>query len=324
MSKSQPKISVVIPAYNEEEFLAKTLESLKNQDFREFEIIVVDNNSTDKTAEIAKIFGAKVIFEPKRGVGPARQRGFLAAKGEIVATTDADTILPKNWLSKIFEEFEKDSKLVAFGGLCHLYSGPILVRVLSKIFLVYFGGILWKIRTLITGNCYLIGSNLAVRKSAFLKIGGFNENLKSQEDGDLAERIKKIGKVKFDPKFLVLTSGRRFNFGLLAGFFQYWFNSFLKFIKRERLIKFYPIREERPLVGNLLSFALFFLIFSLIFNFFYFKNPLPAKAQVVKKVENKVSKEIFVLKKELAKEKKQIDDLLNKKSWKKKIPKRFL
>lgn len=91
--KKRPAVSVVIPAYNEERYLAACLTSLQKQTLKNFETIVVDNNSTDKTAEIARRFGAKVVKELKQGIIPARERGFREAKAEIIARTDADTIV---------------------------------------------------------------------------------------------------------------------------------------------------------------------------------------------------------------------------------------
>ena len=95
-------ISVVIPAYNEEQLLSKCLKSLTNQDFHlPFEIIVVDNNSRDKSNAIAQSFGVKVIKETNQGVVWARQKGLLQAQGEIIAQADADCYYPSNWLSLI-------------------------------------------------------------------------------------------------------------------------------------------------------------------------------------------------------------------------------
>lgn len=94
--KKNSKISVIIPAFNEENFLPKCLESLKKQDFKDFEIIVVDNNSKDKTSEISKKFGVKILKEKNQGAAFAREAGFLKARGKIIATTDANTILPRN------------------------------------------------------------------------------------------------------------------------------------------------------------------------------------------------------------------------------------
>src|SRR3990167_3170408 len=95
------RISIVIPAYNEEKYLPHTLQSIQKLLRKPDEIIVIDGESTDQTGAIAKQFGAKVIRIPKTTIGAARQAGLVAATGEIVATTDADTIVPTLWLNKI-------------------------------------------------------------------------------------------------------------------------------------------------------------------------------------------------------------------------------
>ncbi|GIW63942.1 MAG: hypothetical protein KatS3mg091_744 [Patescibacteria group bacterium] len=111
------KTSVIIPAYNEESYIDKTLESLVNQTVKPFEIIVVDNNCTDKTTEIAKKYNCKVIKETKQGITPARNKGFNSAKGDILIKLDADTIVDKDFIEKIEKKFKKDQKLNLLGFL---------------------------------------------------------------------------------------------------------------------------------------------------------------------------------------------------------------
>src|SRR5437879_410088 len=101
------KISVVIPAYNEEEYLPKTLASLQAMDRKPDEVIIVDASSTDHTGQVIKKFGAKHILVQHRGIGFARQKGLEAATGDIVACTDADTTVPHNWLTRITETLSK-------------------------------------------------------------------------------------------------------------------------------------------------------------------------------------------------------------------------
>src|SRR3990172_4599839 len=87
-----PLVTVFVPAYNEEKLLAETLERLKNQDYDgEYELMVIDNASTDRTAGIARKAGARLINEPAKGNRFAVERGFKEAKGEIVVQTDADS-----------------------------------------------------------------------------------------------------------------------------------------------------------------------------------------------------------------------------------------
>src|SRR3990170_5274074 len=97
------RVSLIIPVYNEEESIVKCLESIVNQEEKPDEIIVVDNNCTDKTAEIAQKFGARIVKEKKQGMIYTRNTGFDSAQYEILAKTDADAILPSNWISKIKE-----------------------------------------------------------------------------------------------------------------------------------------------------------------------------------------------------------------------------
>ncbi|MBW7899652.1 putative glycosyltransferase EpsJ [Candidatus Brocadiaceae bacterium B188] len=269
-----PLVSVVIPAYNEEQYLSGTLQSVINQDFQNFELIVVNNNSTDKTAEIAENFGANIIFEPRQGVGFARQRGFMEAKGSIIATTDADTILPSNWLSRIVDKFEKDENLVAFGGLYTLYSGPLSARLTFS----YFAHPAWALDKFFSGGWGLPGVNFAVRKDAFLKVGGFKTELSIGEDAEISRRLRKTGKVLLDPSFLVKTSGRRYRSGLIVGFMTYLPNGITRILfNKHKFLKLPAIRSERPLLPRLLARFIFVLII-ITFSFFYFSHYCPLRA----------------------------------------------
>jgi glycosyltransferase involved in cell wall biosynthesis len=280
------KISVIIPAFNEEKFLGNCLFSLKEQDFKDFEIIVVDNNSTDKTREIAKEFGAILVSEKKQGVAFARNKGAKIAKGEILVFTDADTILPKDWLSRIQKEFERDKELIAFGGSCEFYSGPISARISSKFLLKPF----LILDKFFSGGFNLMGCNMAIKREAFLEVGGFNENLKLNEDVEISYRLREIGKVKFDLNFKVKTSGRRFRHGLIFGIISYapttifrWF-----FKKFDKLQIFPSQRKEESFVGNF-SFLLSFFLF--IFFFVHFLTPKIAVAKNL--IKNDLSKIVF-------------------------------
>ena len=104
--QDQVRFSVVIPAYNEADYLSETLQSLRDQDFDgPYEVIVVDNHSTDETASVAATFGVRLLHEAERGVCAARQRGSAAAAGEIIVSTDADTVPPRNWLRSLDATF---------------------------------------------------------------------------------------------------------------------------------------------------------------------------------------------------------------------------
>lgn len=240
--KLKSRISVVVPAYNEENYLPACLASLQKQQFNgEYEIIVVDNNSSDKTAQIAEQAGVKVVFEPRQGVGAARQAGCAISLGEVIAFTDADTIVPENWLSRIVSEFEKDKNLAAFGGLYTLSSSSFFTR-LAVSFLAYPAHCLDKI---FSGGWNLPGANLAVRKTCFLKTGGFNINFQINEEYDICQRIREFGKVKLAPFFLVKTSGRGYEYGFISWFFRYGPATFSRIVfKKHNFNKLKMVRKE--------------------------------------------------------------------------------
>jgi peptidoglycan/xylan/chitin deacetylase (PgdA/CDA1 family)/glycosyltransferase involved in cell wall biosynthesis len=212
MDKKAPLVSVVIPACNEEESLPGTLKSLQAQDYPgEYEIVVVDNNSADRTAMLAQEFGARVVVEPRQGVSYARQTGFEAARGEYILSTDADALLPENWVSRIVGEFEKHPEALAVAGAYIFNDGPLFLRTVSRFYELIFR--VW--------NSYA-GVNLAVRKEAFNRVGGFNLALDFSEDTDLGRRLTKIGKVVRISSPHVRTSARRYiKLGTLGGMVYY-------------------------------------------------------------------------------------------------------
>lgn len=204
-----PRFSVVIPAYNEAGFLGSCLDSLFSQDFRgEYEIIVVDNNSTDGTAAVASSRGARVVHEPRPGVCSARQRGTEAAAGEIVVSTDADTVFAADWLSRIDQAFGSDPALVAVSGPCRFVDPPWWGRVYTW---VLFHAV--SLIALLTGRVlYVTATNIAFRKEAW---PGYDvEATQGGDELDLLRRLRERGRVAFDPGNPTFTSSRRLRRGL--------------------------------------------------------------------------------------------------------------
>jgi glycosyltransferase involved in cell wall biosynthesis len=148
------KISVVIPAYNEEKYIGKCLQSVLDQEEKPDEIIVVDNNCTDKTVEIAQKFGARIVKERKQGMIFARNAGFNAAQYEIIARTDADATLPKDWVSKIKKAF-KDPELGALSGPTYYCNWPKSAKISHYPSLVLFDAL-----SLLLKNGCLYGPNM--------------------------------------------------------------------------------------------------------------------------------------------------------------------
>jgi len=113
------KVSVIIPVYNGKKTLKQCLDSVLNQKYENYEVIVVDNNSTDNTKKIIKEFEKKnkkikYLFEGKKGRGSARNTGEKKAKGEIILMTDSDCIVPKNWIKEMIESIEGYGALQGF------------------------------------------------------------------------------------------------------------------------------------------------------------------------------------------------------------------
>ena len=205
----RPRFSVVIPAYNEARFLGSCLDSLFNQDFRgRYEIIVVDNNSTDNTAAVASSRGVRVVHEPRPGVCSARQCGTDLAEGEIVVSTDADTVFTRDWLSRIDRSFSADPALVAVSGPCRFVDPPWWGRA--------YTWLLFHVVSLvaqITGRVlYVTATNIAFRKSAW---PGYDvEATQGGDELDLLRRLRARGRVAFDLGNPTYTSSRRLRRGL--------------------------------------------------------------------------------------------------------------
>ncbi|MFQ5944623.1 MAG: glycosyltransferase [Anaerolineae bacterium] len=203
-------ISVVVPAFNEEEWIEACVRSLMNQDYPRHlrEVIVVDNSSSDRTAEIARAHGARVVREPERGVARARQRGAIAARGQILAGTDADTIAPRDWLRRIAQAFAAEPDLIAITGPLLLHDGTSAQRWLTENVLNA-----WLRLNCGLGRYVFTGNNYAVRSEVYWNAGGFDTSLLSGEDTDLARRISRHGKVRFDSRVRMSMSSRRIKEG---------------------------------------------------------------------------------------------------------------
>ncbi|MEV6928932.1 glycosyltransferase family A protein [Dactylosporangium sp. NPDC051485] len=210
----RPRFSIVIPCFNEAGYLTDTLLSLRKQDFDGvFEVIVVDNNCTDDTAGIARDFGARVVAEPVPGVCNARQRGTEAARGEIVVSTDADTVHERDWLSRIDARFREDGRVVAVVGPCRYADGPSWGAGYGRLL---FGAVNGVYR--LTGRAaYASATNIAFRREAWT---GYDTSLTQGGDElDQLRRLRKKGRVVYDHANPTYTSGRRLDRGLAYNLF---------------------------------------------------------------------------------------------------------
>lgn len=204
------RISVVVPAYNEEMYLAATLTSLQKQDFTSpYEIIVVDNNSTDGTAALAQTFGVTVLHEPTPGVCAARQAGTAAARGNIVISTDADTVHPTDWLSRIDEEFSRSDDVILVAGPCRYLNPSWWATLYPKLLFAAVHQVRLRTGRLL----YITATNTAFVRSAF---PGYDQTM--TQGGDelgVLRRMRDRGQAVWLPRNIVSTSPRRLSQGLL-------------------------------------------------------------------------------------------------------------
>jgi len=208
-------VSVVIPAFNEQAEIGRCLESLGRQTYQDFEVIVVDNGSTDDTALIAESFGVRVVTEPRRGIASARQAGFEAAQGSIIASTDADTVVPPNWVERIEEAFREGPEAVAVFGPFRYRSHSAPRPFVNRIIPYCSSGLAVGQRvTFRLGLPHFPGSNFAVRREAFFQVGGFRSPMSGRlysywEDVQLGMKLNRIGEVRYLPDLVVTASARK-------------------------------------------------------------------------------------------------------------------
>ena len=184
-----PNISIVIPAYNEGNNIFSCVNSLKAQNLprNDYEIIVVDNNSTDNTLEILKNLGVIQTVEDEKGPAAAKNAGIPLAKGNIIAFIDGDCIATKDWLKNIASGFEKSDVGCVAGGITAMEDDNLspLERFLIK------KGHLSQAQHI--ENSFLpfaATANAAYRKEVFDRIGLFDEGLLIGEDADLSWRMQ--------------------------------------------------------------------------------------------------------------------------------------
>jgi len=198
-------ISVVIPAFNESGYLAATLRSLNeakaklNDQNVAAEIMVVDNDSDDSTAEVARKFDAIVINETIRNISKVRNAGAQASPGDVLVFIDADTVVPDKLLVRIAEIMSDPD---CSGGAVDTDYQPR--KPLIKLYLKF-----WRLLGKTFGMAQ--GAAQFCRRNVFVSLNGYDENLFMGEDVDFYWRLKKAGKVVFIDDLKVVPSSRRFD-----------------------------------------------------------------------------------------------------------------
>jgi len=203
-------ISVIVPAFNEEKLIAETLQRIHtaitafSQAGWETELVVCDNNSTDRTAELARAAGARVVFEPINQIGRARNKGAEAATGDWLIFVDADSHPSSELFAEVADQIQR--------GRC--LAGGCTVKLEASYPVASFVTEIWN---RISRVCkYAAGSFIFCEAAAFRKVGGFNNELFASEEIDLSKRLKQLAretgkKVVILHRYPLLTSPRKFD-----------------------------------------------------------------------------------------------------------------
>jgi glycosyltransferase involved in cell wall biosynthesis len=210
-------ISVIIPSYNEEANIARCLLSLQKQTIPrdEYEIIVVDGNSKDRTREIAGSYADIVFIQTSNKVGGARNDGVLRSRGNIIVTTDADCVLPADWLENIKSEFSKQPIVQLYGPV-----DPIEEGIKNRISL-FFANMFARIGYYSGLIYYTLGCNTAFDRETFIRAGMYR-TVDAGDDLEIARRMRKLGKVKFSNRVRVGFSMRRYQqYGTLKSLYEW-------------------------------------------------------------------------------------------------------
>ncbi len=220
-------ISIIIPALNEENYLPRLLGSLEKQNLKDYEIILADAGSKDRTIEIAKKYGCKVV--PGGLPAKGRNEGAKAARGDLFLFLDSDLVLPEGFLDAFLQEFKKKNLDIASTDLDFLTDKKIykIAAFLCNIYYRCTQRILPHI-----SQCIL------VKKEFHNRIGGFDEEIKLSEDFAYIKKMCKIAKFGHISKIKFYSSARRFEKDGLI-------NTFLKYLLAHIYIAFFgPIKSD--------------------------------------------------------------------------------
>jgi glycosyltransferase involved in cell wall biosynthesis len=215
---SRPRmISIIIPAYNEEGYLARTLESLQRQNYAWFEVIVVANGCSDRTVEIARTRCHRTIVLSRKSLGISRNLGARMARGELLLFLDADTTLEPMALRIIAREFPRAAAAGTLRGAPSCRRREYQWVYSLKNFLHR-----WSLHRGSSGV-------ILCWKKHFICAGGFDERLEVRENSELIRRLLSFGTYRYIPNVTATTSMRRYDqrgFGrVLWLWFKLWVQS---------------------------------------------------------------------------------------------------
>jgi glycosyltransferase involved in cell wall biosynthesis len=233
MTKLKPLFSIIIPTKNEAKYLPILLDCIKADNFSDYELIVADSHSTDKTREIARSYGCKVVDGGMPGVG--RNKGEKVAKGQFLLFFDADIRFKQGFLTKLHKKVAADTFDIASGITLADSKHP-----LDVIFLCIASGYLYALQKV---DPHMFGCYMVISRKLFKKIGGFNEKLHLAEDHDLARRGAKMG------RFAFLTSPRMF-----VSVRRFIKEGRLNLVKKILYVEFYMFFKNKEVIDEIVEY----------------------------------------------------------------------
>ncbi len=249
------KISVLISTYNEERNIEACLKSLKNQTYKNFEIVIVDAHSKDNTVKIAKKYTDKIILVEKTLIALQKNKGVNACKGDYVVLSDADCTHPKDWIEKIVKFLGKHPDISVYGGVdVGKKTDPLFERAVFA-----FDKNDETITDSIKAAWRLRGCNIIYKRKDFLSVGGYDAELSGSEEPELHTRMAKKGfKLYFDKNLVVYHRRRPDLFALFKQMFRNGISSG----------KIFKKRKDMFLLSDLIGICYFFMTILLAVSLF--------------------------------------------------------
>ena len=264
MSQDKPLVSVIVPAYNAAKTIKECVKSLLNQSYGTYEVIVVDNNSTDDTRRILESFGEKIktLKEVKKGSFAARNTGARNSQGEILVFVDADCIVENDWLEKLTKPLVSDDEIATYGG-----SVDAQETRWSRMEHVFEEE---TISSLSVGEHTVMGDtkNMAVLRRVFDELGGFDESFRFSGDTDFGLRLAEGGyRIRLIQGCRVLHHFKATFGRIIKNKFRHGFWGVVNYVKHGKYLKSYGevLREVKAAV-IILSLSLIILVADTAFN----------------------------------------------------------
>lgn len=230
-----PKISLYIPCYNVDAYIASCIEAVQNQTYPVDEILLVDDGCRDRTLEIAARYPVRIIrHEGNKGLAAARNTAFHHARNELVASLDADCVPDAHWLERLVPLFDDETVAIAGGRLVETVLESVADRWRKSHMTQDWGEL--RVRN----PSFMFGNNNIIRKTCLEQVGGYNEQLRTNgEDADLSGRLMAAGYTAvYEPGAIVNHLRRDTVPSLLDNYWRYWCFGSRAYFDRFRLKTF--------------------------------------------------------------------------------------